>query len=104
MIEFPGRVDVGERRDGRPVLKFDGGLETLPVSRSEMSNSTALRWFSNNSQRDIHFDKHVVEEHIGTEEEQQIFSQKFVEIRSRRDVKIRSRIRSRRRVRAVFMS
>ena len=45
---------------GRPVLKFDGCLETLPVVLSEMPDSTTLRWFSDNSQRDVHFDKHVV--------------------------------------------
>ena len=39
-----------------------------------MLDSTVLRRFSNNSQRDI-----------GAEEEQQIFSGKFVKIRSRRD-------------------
>ena len=44
---------------GAPVLKFDGCLKTLPLSLSEMPDSTALRWFSNNSQKDVHFDKHV---------------------------------------------
>ena len=57
--EFPGRSDVGESSDGRPVEKFDGCLETLPVGLSEMPDSTAVRWFSHNSQRDVHFDKHV---------------------------------------------
>ena len=58
--EFPGRGDVGENSDGRPVLKFDGCLETLPVGLSEMPDSTALIWFSTNCQRDVHFDKDVV--------------------------------------------
>ena len=58
--EFPGWVDVGESSDRRPVYKFDGCLETLPVSLSEMPDLTAVRWFSDNSQRDVHFDKHVV--------------------------------------------
>ena len=41
--------------------KFDGCLETLPVSLSEMPDSMAVRWFSdNNSQIDVHFDKDVV--------------------------------------------
>ena len=39
---------------------FDGCLKSLPVSLSEMPDSTVLRWFSNNSQRDVYFDKHVV--------------------------------------------
>ena len=60
MKEFPGRVDVGESSDGRPVSKFVGCLESLPVNLSEMPDSMALRWFSDNSQRDVHFDKHVV--------------------------------------------
>ena len=58
--EFPGRGDVGESSDGTSVEKFDGCLETLPVGFSEMPDSTALRWFSNNNQRDAYFDKHVV--------------------------------------------
>ena len=41
-------------------MKFDGCLETLPVGLSKMPDSTALRWFSDNSQRDVHFDKDVV--------------------------------------------
>ena len=41
-------------------MKFDGCLKSLPVGLSEMPDSTALRWFSNNSQRDVHFDKDVV--------------------------------------------
>ena len=57
--EYPGRVDVGESSDGRQVFKFDGCLETLPVSLREMPDSTVLRWFSNNSQRDVYFDEHV---------------------------------------------
>ena len=60
MKEFPGRIGVGESSDEIPVSKFDGCLETLPVGLSEMPDSTVLRWFSNNSQRDVHFDKHVV--------------------------------------------
>ena len=60
MKEFPGPGDVGESSDGRPVEKFDGCLETLPVSLSEMPDSTALRWFSNNNQRDVHFNKLMV--------------------------------------------
>ena len=58
--EFPGHCDVGESRDGRPVEKFDGCLETLPVSLSEMPDSTAVRWFSDNTERDVYFDKDVV--------------------------------------------
>ena len=58
--EFPGRVDVGESSDRRSVSKFDGCLKTLPVSLSGMPDLTELRWFSNNSQRDVYFDKHVV--------------------------------------------
>ena len=58
--EFPERDDVGESSDARPIEKFDGCLETLPVGLSEMPDLTALRWFSDNSQRDVHFDKHVV--------------------------------------------
>ena len=33
-------------------------METLPVGLSEMPDSTAVRWFSDN--RDVHFDKDVV--------------------------------------------
>ena len=40
--------------------KFYGCLETLPFGLSEMPDSMALRRFSDNSQRDVHFDKHVV--------------------------------------------
>ena len=40
---FPGRVDVGESRDGRPVEKFDGCLKTLPFGLSEMPDWTALK-------------------------------------------------------------
>ena len=58
--EFPGWVDVGESSDGRSVSTFDGCLETLPVGLSGMPDSTALRWFSDNSQKDVHFDKDVV--------------------------------------------
>ena len=39
---------------------FEGCLETLPVGLSEMPDSTAVRWFSDNSQRDVPFDKDVV--------------------------------------------
>ena len=35
-------------------------METLPVGLSEMPDLTSLRWFSDNIQRDVHFDKHVV--------------------------------------------
>ena len=35
-------------------------METLPVGLSEMPDSMALRWFSDDSQRDVHFDKDVV--------------------------------------------
>ena len=35
-------------------------MKTLPVSLSEMPDSTALRRFSNNNQRDVYFHKHVV--------------------------------------------
>ena len=83
--EFPGRVDVGGSRDGRPVQKFDGCLETLPVGLSDIRDSTALNSFSDNSQRDVHFDKHVVRRTYWSEEEQHMFSGKFVKIRSRRD-------------------
>ena len=58
--EFPEQVDVGGSRDGRPVLKFDGCLKSLPVGLSEMPDSTALTRFSHNSQRHIYFDEHVV--------------------------------------------
>jgi len=44
-----------------------------------------LRWFSNNSQREVQLDSTWSKEPIGGEEEQQIFSGKFVKIRSRRD-------------------
>ena len=47
--EFPGCVDVGESSDGRPGYKFDGCLETLPVGLSVIPDSTAVRWFSDNS-------------------------------------------------------
>ena len=49
-----------ESSDGRPVQKFDGCLETLSVGLSEIPDSTALKWFSDNSQRDVLFDKDVV--------------------------------------------
>ena len=39
---------------------FDGCMETLPVSLSEMPDATVLGSFSNTSQRDVYFDKHVV--------------------------------------------
>ena len=35
-------------------------METLPVGLSEMPDSTAVRWFSDYRQRDVHFDKDVV--------------------------------------------
>ena len=57
---FPVRVDFGGSSDGRPAKKLDGCLKTLPVSLSEMPDSTALKWFSTHSQRDVYFDKHVV--------------------------------------------
>ena len=68
-------------------MKFDSCLKTLPVGLSKMPDSTVLRWFSDNSQRDVHFDltRMWSEEPIGAEEEQQILSGKFVKIRSRRD-------------------
>ena len=58
--EVPGPGDAGESSDRRPVEKFDGCLKTLPVSLSKMPDTTALRWFSNNSKRDVYFDKHVI--------------------------------------------
>ena len=58
--DFPGRVDVGESSDGRPVSKFDGCLKSLPIGLSEMPDLMVLRWFSNNSQRDVYIDKHMV--------------------------------------------
>ena len=58
--EFPGQVDVGGSRDGRSVWRFGGCLKSLPIGLSEMPDSMMLRWFSNNSQRDVYFDKHVV--------------------------------------------
>ena len=58
--EFPGLVDVRESRNGRPLSKFDGCMKTLPVGLSEVPDSSVLRWFSNNSQRDVYFDKNVV--------------------------------------------
>ena len=65
--EFSGQVDVGESRDGRPVSKFDGCLKSLPVGLSEMPDLLALRWLSNNSQRDVHFNKHWSDEPTGAE-------------------------------------
>ena len=44
----------------RPFKKFDGCLQSPPVSLSEMPDSMVLRGFSNNSQRDVYFDKDVV--------------------------------------------
>ena len=35
-------------------------MKSLPVGLSAMPDLTALRWFSDNSQRDVHFDKDVV--------------------------------------------
>ena len=58
--EFPGRVDVGGSKDGGPVQKFDGCLKSQPVSLSEIPDLTVLRWFSNDSQRDVYFDELVV--------------------------------------------
>ena len=61
-------------------------METLPVGLSEMPDSTAVRWFSDNSSREMStFTSMWSEEPIGAEEEQQIFSEKFVKIRCRRD-------------------
>ena len=74
-----------ERSDRRPVYKFDGCLETLPVGLSEMPDSTAVRCFSDNGQRDVTLTRTWSEEPIGAVEEQQIFSGKFVKIRSKRD-------------------
>ena len=72
------KVEMGDKS------KFDGCLKTLPVSLSEMPDSMALRWFSNNSEmtalRSIWSD-----EPIEAEEEQQTFSGKLVKIKSRRD-------------------
>ena len=51
LIEFPGRGDVGKSSDGSPVWKFDGCLETLPVSLSEMPDLTVLMWFSDKPER-----------------------------------------------------
>ena len=58
--EFHGQVDVGESGDRRQVEKFNGCFKTLPVGLSEMPDSTVLRWFSDNSQNDVYFDKDVV--------------------------------------------
>ena len=58
--EFPGRVDIGENGDGRSVLKLNRCLKTLPANLSEMPDSTVLMGFSNNSQKDVYSDKHVV--------------------------------------------
>ena len=66
-------------------MKFYDCLKSLPVGLSKMPDLSALRWFSNNSQRDDHFNKQWSDELIGAEEEQQTFSRKFVKIKSRRD-------------------
>ena len=60
-------------------------METLLVGLSEMPDSTAVRWFSDNSQRDVHFDKDVVRRTDWSRGKQQILSGKFAKIRSRRD-------------------
>ena len=61
-------------------------MRTLPVSLSEMPDSTALRWFSLITAREMStLTSTWSEESIGAEEEQQIFSGKFVKITSSRD-------------------
>ena len=67
------------------VWKIDGCLETLSVGLSEMPDWTVLRCFSDDNHRDVHFDKNVVRRTDCAEEKQQIFSGKFVKIKSRRD-------------------
>ena len=59
--EFPGWViNIRERRHGRPVLKSDGCLQSLPICLSEMPDSPALRQLSKNSKRDVDFRKHMI--------------------------------------------
>ena len=48
-------IEIGDQS-----RNFNGCLKSLPVSLSEMPDTTVLRSFSNNSQRDVYFDKHVV--------------------------------------------
>ena len=60
-------------------------METLPVSLSIMPDSTVLRWFSNNSQRDVYFDKHVVRRTDWSGGRTADIFREFVKIRSRRD-------------------
>ena len=57
--EFPGWVNLSGSRYGRPVLKRDGCLHFLPICLSEMPDSPLLRKFSENSQRDVDFHKHM---------------------------------------------
>ena len=78
--------DVGESSDRRPVYKFDGCLETLPVGLSEMPTR---RWWGGSlviAREMSTLTSMLSEEPIGAEEEQQIFSGKFVKIRSGRDI------------------
>ena len=60
-------------------------METLPVGLNEMPDSTAVRWFLIIAREMSTLTRTWSEEPIGAEEEQQILSEKFVKIRSRRD-------------------
>ena len=53
-------------------------METPPVGLSEVPDSTAVRWFSDNSQRDVHFYKHVVRRTDWSGGRTAVFSWKFV--------------------------
>ena len=53
-------------------------METLPVGLSEMTDSTAVRWFSVPAREMSTLTRTWSEEPIGAEEEQQILSGKFV--------------------------
>ena len=41
--EFPSSVNNRDSRYGKPVLKREGGLQSLPICLSEMLDSLALR-------------------------------------------------------------
>ena len=53
MENFPSWVNIRGGRYGRPVLKRDGCLQSLPICLSELPASPALRKLSENSQRDV---------------------------------------------------
>ena len=56
--EFPGWVNIRGSRYGRPVLKRDGCLQSLPICLSEMPDSLALKELSENIKRDMDSHKH----------------------------------------------